>query len=141
MGVTISSPNVYIDLGYAGFLRLRRTVSELCPDDIRIHYEYMLDHYHDLINNGGFSKYDSITEEIYRKYHKRYGKVLNFLYASDCGAKMSYGTAKQLLQVIGDYDNDSVYGYAGKGRKGAGFRDFKKLLQDAYETKKGFRWS
>ena len=55
--------------------------------------------------------------------------------SSQCDAEMTYGTAKQLLSVIGDYDDDVIYGYAGWGKDAARFRDFKELLQDAADTK------
>ena len=56
-------------------------------------------------------------------------------------AKMTYGCAKQLLKVIGDYDNGKVYGYAGRGEHAARFSDFKAVLEDAAETKRGFWWN
>lgn len=140
MGVTIKSPNYSIDLGSGGFMRLRRTVSELCPPEIRIHYAYLLDHYQEMLINGGMEKYDETTKGLRAMYHKRYGKVIDFLYASDCDAKLSYGTCKQLLQVIGDYDDERVYGYAGLRDKAARFRDFKRILKDCYENKKPLIW-
>lgn len=54
---------------------------------------------------------------------------------------MTYGCAKQLLKVIGDYDNGKVYGYAGRGEHAARFSDFKAVLEDATETKRGFWWN
>ena len=141
MGITIKSPNYSIDLGYGGFLRLRRTVASLCPEEIRDHYNYLLDNItHLSYHKDEYDKYDARTEEIYNRYKKSYGKVMDFLYAPDICAKFTYGTAKQLLNVIGDYDDNEIYGYAGWGEHAARFKNFKEILEDSYINKKPFKW-
>jgi hypothetical protein len=42
--------------------------------------------------------------------------------------------------VIGNYDDEIVYGYAGWGKDAARFKNFKELLNDAYETKRDWGW-
>ena len=61
---------------------------------------------------------------------------------ADLQAKMTYGCAKQILKAIGDRTdmNDMVIGYAGCGEYAARFKDFRKILEDAAETKRGFWW-
>lgn len=129
-------------MGYFGFQRLRRTISELCPEEIREHYALLLDNlFHFASHPKDAEQYDVSTEKLYEKYKGTpYRKTINFLYAPDADAKFGYGTAKALLKVIGDYDDEIVYGYAGWGDKAARFRDFRELLIDAYETKQGFEW-
>lgn len=39
MGVTVSSENYSIDLGYGGFMNLRKKVAELTAEDIYEHYK------------------------------------------------------------------------------------------------------
>lgn len=51
---------------------------------------------------------------------------------------MTYGCAKQLLKVIGDYDNGKVYGYAGRGEHAARFSDFKAVRRTQRKQKGGF---
>ncbi|MBR0417908.1 MAG: hypothetical protein IJI66_01920 [Erysipelotrichaceae bacterium] len=141
MGVNISSPNHDIAMGYGGFARLRRTIAGLCPNEIKLHYEYLLKNlWHLSFDKEESDRYDRQTEELYVKYGKKYGKVLDFLYAPDTDGKLSYGTCKQLLDVIGDYDDDSIYGYAGWGEHAARFRDFKEILEDCYKSKKPLIW-
>lgn len=141
MGVNISSKNNSIDMGYYGFQRLRRTVATLCPKEIANHYNYLLDNLHYIVIHKEVSdRYDEGVDRLYETFGKRYGKILGFLYASDCDAEMTYDTAKQLLSVIGDYDDDVIYGYAGWGKDAARFRDFKELLQDAADTKTNWCW-
>ena len=139
MGITIYSRNISHDLGAGGFFRLRKTIAMLCPDEIRDHYMRLADGYYDLMHDG-FEEYDKETEQIYQKYRKAYGKVIDFLYAPDTGARLSYGTAGQLLKLIGDYDNDVIYGYAGWGDRAMRFHHFKEILQDAYATKTRWGW-
>ena len=142
MGVNISSKNNSIAMGYYGFLRLRRTIAGLCPKEIAGHYAFLLDNLQYIATHKeAQEKYDKGIEQLYEAFGNKYGKVLNFLYASDCDSEMTYGTAKQLLSVIGDYDNDIIYGYAGWGKDAARFRDFKELLQDAADTKTKWGWS
>ena len=137
MGVTIIGPNREISIGYIGFMKFRIAIAKLCPAEIRDHYMYLIDNnflWHS--DEEIVEEYDKKTEEIYEKYKKKYGKVINFLYACDCGAKFSYGTCGQLLDVIGDYDDDIVYGQ----QYNVTFKDLKNLLVDCYEHKKQLRW-
>lgn len=141
MGITIYSKNLSYNLGPGGFCRLRKTIAGLCPDEIRDHYVQLADHYFDLrAADPGFVHYDMGTEQIYQKYRKKYGKVIDFLYASNVDCSLTYGTARQLLDLIGDYDDDIVYGYAGWGDKAMRFRNFRAILEDACKTRKKWGW-
>lgn len=140
MGVTISSKNRSIDMGGAGFMRLRCTIASLCPDEIEHHYTYLRDFYYSITSDQRhIDAYDQETTRLYNKYRQTHGRVIKFLYAPDTEAKMSYKTAKQLLTVIGDYDDDKVYGYVGRS-DAAKFADFKKLLRDSVKSKGPFEW-
>ena len=142
MGICIFSKNVSNDIGYGGFKRLRQTVANLCPNEIKNHYNYLQENYiHLLYNKEDLKKYDEETERIYSKYRKKgYGKVIDFLYSPDTGATLSYGTAKQLLKAIGDYNDDIIYGYAGWGDDAMRFHHFKEILEDSYKSKKSWGW-
>ena len=142
MGITIRSKNHNIDIGTGGLLRLRKTIASLTNKEISDHYNILLSEEYIHMVYHGFEEYDKKTEELYEKYKKEYGKVIDFLYASDITAKMTYGCAKQILKVIGDRTDldDMVIGYAGWGEHAARFRDFRMILKDAAETKKGFGW-
>ena len=91
--------------------------------------------------DNDYEEYDRKTEELYIKYKKQYGKIINFLYAPDIEAKLTYGTAKQLLNLVKDYNNDVVYGYAGWGHGAMKFNDFKDILKDAVETRSYWGWN
>lgn len=66
-------------------------------------------------------------------------KVARFLYSADVEAKLPYGVAKKLLEVIGDYDDNIIYGYWGRPDR-AMFKDFKAILQDCVDTKSALIW-
>ena len=142
MGVHISSKNKGISMGYGGFQRLRRTVAECCPKDISEHYCELLDNLTWFLwHKDEMAVYDGVTEKLYERYRRTpYRKVIAFLYAPDCDHEFPYGVAKALLKVIGDYDDELIYGYAGWGKDAARFKDFKELLQDAVDTKSSWKW-
>lgn len=139
MGVTIHSPNFSIDMGYFGFERLRQKIADLTAKDIGEHYKALLGGAAGKENDVWIESYNRKTEELAEKYNGRYNKILNFLYAPDCDGKVSYGTCKDMLHVIGDYDDNILYGYAGRPDC-AKFADFRKLLEDCVENKKPLRW-
>lgn len=121
---------------------MRKAIAGLTNREISDHYNILLSEEYIHMVYHGFEEYDKKTEELYKKYKKDYGKVIDFLYAPDTSGKMTYGCAKQILKVIGNRtDLDSmVIGYAGWGEHAARFRDFRRILEDAAETKKGFWW-
>ena len=51
MGITIKSPSYEIDVGYGGFMRLRKVIASLCPAEIEKHYLYFLDNHYELIGD------------------------------------------------------------------------------------------
>ena len=67
-------------------------------------------------------------------------KIVDFLLQSDIAGRIRYGACKEILTVIGDYDDDYCYGYAALPNQ-ARFQDFKNLLRSCVEYKKDLRWS
>ena len=77
MGVTISSKHYSIDMGYGGFVRLRRTIASLCPKEIADHYNLLLNSLHRFLCHPEESDaYDRETDKLFEKY-KQYRKVVN----------------------------------------------------------------
>ena len=145
MGVSLHcrKTNRTIDLGGGGFLRLRRTVADLCGEEVSAHYRLMLDNMFQRFESEAekeafWSAYDAQTEGLIRR-RKLNVKVADFLYQSDCGGKIRYGACKNLLKVIGDYDDNQLYGYAGLPDC-ARFRDFTAILEDCVSTKSNLTW-
>lgn len=145
MGVTLrcKKSNRSIDLGMGGFLRLRRKVADLCGKEVSAQYRLMLDSMYDSFDTpeekqAFWENYDQKTVQLVQG-GKLDIKVQNFLYQSDCEGQIRYGACKNLLKVIGDYDDNMLYGYAGLPDC-ARFRDFKAILEDCVRTKSDMVW-
>lgn len=144
MGVTIRCPKTWnsIDMGYGGFGRLRNKIAELIGGEFAEHY--MLLSKPEVMCLFGkcretfFESYNKKTMPIIRKENVNI-KVADFLYQSDCEGKIRYGACKELLKVIGDYDDDIIYGYCGRS-DGAKFSDFVSILKDCVENKCDMIW-
>jgi hypothetical protein len=148
MGITISSHKHSIDMGAGGFASLRTTISKLlnCKD--------FADLYEDLSNMGHIryieKGFDSM-EEYFEDHDKRVleicerekldEEVVNFLYRSDCDCdSVSVKTCRHLWKFIKDYDDDYVYGYAGRPDR-AMFKDFKQIVKECAEDRRVMRIS
>ena len=145
MGVTICCKKTHraIDMGYGGFMNLRRKVAELCGQDILEHYDRCLFHQElylmsDTEKSQFWKSYDEKTAQLVQE-KKLHTKVADFLYQTDAGGSIRYGACKELLKIIGSYDDDVLYGYAGK-TDCAKFCDFKAILKDCVETKSDMVW-
>lgn len=139
MGVTIKSSKHSIDLGGGGFKRLRTKVAELAAPDIFEHYK-KLDEYLRFPNRKTFFEdYDTKIAELDKKYEGKMSDILDFLYESDCNAEMDAEHCRSIYEVIKDYDDDILYGYAGR-KDCAKFADFKKIVKDGIDSGDGFSW-
>ena len=133
MGLTIHSPNNSIDMSASGFMKLRRTIAFLFNTEVGKHYDKL----RYLITDGDCDKYDRETEKLVQKYGNDW--LFEFLYASDIEDKLTYGKCRKLLELIGDYDDDICYGYAGLPDC-AKMRDFKEILSDCVTNKRQMIW-
>lgn len=82
--------------------------------------------------------YDDETERLIERKELLI-KIADFLYQSDCEGEIRYGACKEILKVIGDYDNRVIYGYAGRENP-ARFKDFKGILKDCVDNKCFMVW-
>ena len=140
MGVTINSKNHSMDMGYGGFNRLRNKVAELTGKEIGEHYKNL---------DKGMFLNGTQREEFFKEYNKKISElegqfkipcgILDFLYASDCGGKITFGKCKQIYEVIKDYDDDVLYGYCGRSDC-AKFKDFKEIIKDCIDSKSSMEW-
>lgn len=141
MGITIRSKNKSIDMGYAGFNKLRTKVAELTADDIGEHYKKL----HDSIFLMGdlrksfFDKYNKKIQELSQKYNGEKDATLDFIYASDCEGKITAEQCKNIHEVIKNYDDSILYGYSGR-EDCATFKDFKELVKDCVDNGCDMEW-
>lgn len=145
MGITIycKKTGEGIDLGYSGFDRLRCKVAELVGGEFAKHY-LLLSQTEIMFMMGTekrvrfYDEYNKKTAEIVEK-EKVPVRIAIFLYQSDCKGKIGHGTCKQILNVIGDYDDDVIYGYRGR-TDCVKFADFVSLLKSCVENKSDMVW-
>ena len=141
MGVTVESKNHSIDLGFGGFGNLRKKVAELTGVEIYNHYKEL---------DNGMLLYGEARTKFFQEYNKKISEIeeklkiphgiLDFLYASDCNGKLTYGKCKQIYKVIKDYDDNILYGYSGR-KDCAMFKDFKEIIKDCIDNKCSMEWS
>ena len=143
MGVTIKCKKTGrgIDLGYSGFARLRNKVAELMGEPFYSHYMKLDKAPVSMRPDEEKKFYTEWDVEAIRLVRENDlpVKVVNFLLESDCEGKIRYGACKAILKVIGDYDDNICYGYAGRSDC-AMFRDFKAILQDCVDNKCDMVW-
>lgn len=142
MGVTIKCKKTgrEMDVGYFGFFKLRVKIAELVGSEVREHYKKL----DDILNipyperENVLKLYDDETERLVENKVLPI-KIADFLYQSDGDGKIRYGACKEILKVIGDYDDSVIYGYAGR-KNPAKFKDFKEILQDCVDNKCFMIW-
>lgn len=136
MGVSISCKKTgkSIDMGYGGFFNLRKKVAELAGGPFAEHYASLKT----FGDEEYFEAFDRKTSEILEKKQADI-KIVDFCLQSDCDGKIHYGACKNILKVIGDYDDDIAYGYFGRPDC-AMFKDFKEILEDCVKNKCDMLW-
>lgn len=142
MGVTISCTKTgrTIDMGSGGFLRLRSKISELVGEPWTSHYKALVEERicDEKEREKFYEDFDKKTEELLNKKCVSV-KIVDFCLQSDCEGSIRYGACKELLKVIGSYDDNICYGYVGR-KDCAMFRDFKRILEDCAEHKCNMTW-
>lgn len=140
MGITLRCKKTQdaIDLG-GGFLRLRRKVSDLYGEPWASHYRRLIDTPCYEQDDAWFEQFDQVTEAMVRKRRVPV-KLVDFCLQSDAEGRIHYGACKLLLKIIGGYDDDLIYGYAGRP-DAARFKDFRRLLEQCAEHKCDLVWN
>lgn len=140
MGITLTNRNHSIDLGYAGFNKLRNTIASCLDSEFAELYKELDKSHH--YKEKGFSSEEEFFADHDRKVLNLCKKkqldaeVVNFLYRSDADdTSVSAKTCRHIWKYIKDYDDNIIYGYAARIDR-AMFKDFKKIVEEC--TKK--RW-
>lgn len=132
-----------IALGSIGFAHLRMKVAEVASSE-----------FGQLINKTYFPQinfenkeekeayYDSIDQEIKNLIDTKKVsiKIVDFCLQSDCEGKIRYGACKKILEAFGDYDDNYLYGYAGRADC-VTIKIFKEFLQECVNSKCDMKWS
>lgn len=145
MGITISCNKTgrSCDLGYAGFGRFRQKVAELYSKEFGAHYALLStpEAMWSLGKNreAYFEAYDARTKQMIAD--KRLDpRVADFCYQCDCDGKIKCGACKVIYSTIKDYDDNIIYGYAGRPDR-ATFSGLKSIFADCVANRCGLSWS
>ena len=138
MGLTVKCRKTgdEFDLGYFGFARLRQTVSEIVGDPWKSHYE-LLSH-HVGWEESDYDDWDKKAEEMYAAGQVSEA-VLEFTMTSDAEGHLKWQHCRDLLKLIGDYDDNVIYGYAGRPNP-AKFADFVRVLKACATNRVAMYW-
>lgn len=132
MGITISSKRHSCDMGYGGFGKFRNAVAEKISGEFHKHY-LSLSSSEAMFSFGDeraayFKKYDATTNDYIEQGIVTI-EVANFLYQSDCEGKVDRKQAKQIYELIKEYDDDISFGYLGRDDC-AKMSDLKNIFSD-----------
>lgn len=147
MGVTLQckKTGTSIDMTYGGFNRLRNKVAELAGEPFASHMKKLV--FQTCMSLQFTSKegrdkfnidFDAETQRMIVAKQVSI-KIVDFCLQPDCAGSIRYGACKEILKVIGDYDDNIAYGYAGR-KACAMFRDFKALLRECVNNRCMLTW-
>lgn len=133
MGIALQNKEYCMDMGYGTFFQLRKKIAHLYDENFGEIYELWV--------NG---KCDNSTinrkiEELFQNktFTDQDNYTLEFLFQSDCDGKISYKDCKRLLEVIGDYNDNIMYGYLYANHS---FSYFKEMLKDCVTKRRNLYW-
>ena len=141
MGLTIycEKSREVIDVTMSGFFRLRMKVAELAGKEWGAHYAKLANApLFGSARTDFFNAFDDKTDDLLAQGAVSVN-IANFCLQSDCGGHVGPRTCKEILDVIGDYDDDLPYGYTGRADC-ATFSDFKRLLGECVKNKCDLVW-
>lgn len=166
MGLTIFCPKTHrsIDISLNGLWCLRVKIADLAG--VGEHYRQMekifrqcsiqaenqtkgIEDDHDQIlrsirirkeaERRAFEEYEQKTKQMIQDKILN-EKVAQFLWANHySGVSLPCEVAKEILAVVKDYDDDTIYGYS-DSPKPTRFKDFKSILQDCVDTRSPLIW-
>lgn len=143
MGVTLrcKKTGTSIDMGYGGFSSLRDKVAELTGEPFASHMKKLYEAVTSLPYGKAEQFYADFDAETQRMIDAKQVsiKIVDFCLQPDCEGSIRYGACKEILKVIGDYDDNIAYGYAGR-KDCAMFKDFKALLQECVDNRCMLVW-
>lgn len=142
MGITISckGSNNSLDMSYGSFFNLRCVIAKNINEALYEHYKTILKQRTQAEREEWDNTANSIIQAQKLDKTKSDCMLLDFLFQPDAGGSISYGTAKRILGLVQEEPDTDIYGYAGWEHPST-MGDFKKLLQDAYASKKPIKWS
>ena len=139
MGVTITATNssYSFDMGCGGFFNLRKNIALALDKDFGENYALIAKCYTD----NQYTENDRAAELIIadKQLDDKYSDVLDFLYASDEGGKISYKTCRKIYNLIKDMDfGKKCFRYAAHAHND--YEEFKSFLKECVSHRRNMRW-
>lgn len=144
MGVTLRCEKTEkeVDMGYGSFARLRAKVAELHDAAFGALYKGTQDPKLHLLPSMEYRKYfDDYSQKVDKMIEagKIHPTVDLFCHQADCDGAIPADACKVIFEIVQDYDDDYVYGYAAR-KNPATFHDFKELLTECIENDCALVW-
>ncbi len=138
MGICLTSrkSSYSFEMGYGGFNNLRTNICKVFDKELGEVYADTLFALNDPQN------YTKRVNEILKdeRFKDEDKDILDFLFASDCGGKCSYKTAKKIYDLIKDIDfGGKIFTYAAK-TDGKDYENFKEFLKECYQKHRTIIW-
>lgn len=137
MGVTITAtnPKYEFDMGYFGFLQLRKEIALALDEEFGRNYANLA-HCH---TEKEYEANDEAANRIIQENHlDRYADVLDFLYMPDSEGEVGYKTCGNILRLIRNRKNSTGFRYGAMQHND--WEEFREFLQDCYSHHKKMRW-
>lgn len=143
MGVTITATNSNcdFDMGYGGFLNLRRNIAFALDKDFGNEYSSLKETI--FLWEGEYKFQLEFTMNIINKKHldDEYKDVLDFLFMPDTEGKISYKTCRKIAGLLESRMSElkeKSFRYAAQA--GNDYEDFVKFLKECVRYHRNMRW-
>jgi hypothetical protein len=138
MGIRIVSKNDTLTLGYGDFYRIRCVIAGFYSSEFKSLYELWCRPFSKISNEEGNKQLELLKEK--GVFCDEDEDILDFLFASDCGGKLSYKKCKRLYNLINKSENIIYNEPLNEDDKDEDLDDFKELLKDCVDNCYGFKW-
>lgn len=137
MGITIRNKENSIDMGCGGFMNLRRNIANLLSKEFGDLYKEWCKSFSPITDEEG----NKILKTFYRDgiLSDEDDVIIEFLFASDLEGKITAKGCKRLYELIKDYDDNILYGYA-MHPNCAKFADFKEIIKESAKHNWVVQW-
>ena len=134
MGVSLYNKDYDMDMGYGTFFNLRKVVASLYNKDFgEFYHNWMVD------KTVSDEDMDNKVQSLYDEgiFNNVDDEALDFLFLPDVKGKISYKSCRRILEIIGDYTDDYMYGYLHANHS---FDYFKEMLRDCVKRRRTLYW-
>lgn len=140
MGFTIYANNGSRDFdgGMGGFMNLKTNIALAFDKEFGEHYATL----RRCFREEDYKLFDIKANKILsdNRFKQEDADIIDFLFASDCGGKISHKTCKKIYDLIKDVDfNGKIFTY-GAYSDGKDYEYFKDFLLECYSHRRKLRW-